>query len=344
MRTYVSSLVFHNTSVTASARTQTELTRLTKEVSTGRMADVGLSLGSVTGRSMRLHIDTDALTAFTNSNALVSARLSQTGNALTALGTDADSFSQALISGRNAGSARSTLVSAANDALSSFASRLNTSDGGDYIFGGINSGTAPIADFDSGPKAAIVAAFTAKFGCAPTDPAAANIDATSMKDFLDNEFSDLFNDANWAATWSSASDQVMQSRISPGETVNSSVSANEPAFRQLAMGYAMVAVFGGGTLGDDATDAVIDKAITTIGNGQAARTAVQASLGSTENRITQANDRLATQKDILATQVDNLEGVDPAEAKTRIDSLSTQLEMSYSLTAKLMQLSLINYV
>ena len=32
------------------------------------------------------------------------------------------------------------------------------------------------------------------------------------------------------------------------------------------------------------------------------------------------------------------------EAKTKIDSLSTQLEMSYSLTAKLMQLSLINYV
>jgi len=344
VRTYVSSLVLHNTSVTASGRIQNDLARLTKEVSTGRMADVGLSLGSVTGHSMRLHIDSDSLTAFTNSNAIVSARLSQTDNALTALGTDASTFSQALISGRNAGSARDTLVTAASDALDGFASRLNTSDGGDYIFGGINSGSAPIADFDSGPKAAIVAAFTAKFGFAPTDPAAAGIDATSMNDFLDNEFADLFNDANWSSTWSSASDQVMQSRISPGETVNSSVSANDPAFRQLAMGYAMVAVFGGSSLGDAATEAVIDKAITTIGDGQTALTAVQAGTGTAENRIKAANARLATQKDILATQVNDLEGVDPAEAKTKIDSLSTQLEMSYSLTAKLMQLSLINYV
>jgi len=344
VRTYISTLVFHSTSVSASARIQNELNRLTKEVSTGRMADVGLSLGTQTGRSMRLHIDTDALTAFTNSNAMVSARLSQTDNALSALASDATSFSQALISGRNAGTARATLVTAANDALGSFASRLNTADGGDYIFGGINSGTAPIADFDSGPKAAIVAAFTAKFGFAPTDPAAAGLDAASMNDFLDNEFADLFNDANWSSTWSSASDQVMQSRISPGETVTSSVSANESAFRQLAMGYAMMSVFGSGSLGDGATDAVIDKAITTIGNGQAALTAVQAAMGSTENRIAGANTRLATQKDILATQIDNLEGVDPAVAKTKIDTLSTQLEMSYSLTAKLIQLSLVNYV
>ena len=336
MRTYISTLVFHSTSVSASARIQNELNRLTKEVSTGRMADVGLSLGTQTGRSMRLHIDTDALTAFTNSNAMVSARLSQTDNALSALASDATSFSQALISGRNAGTARATLVTAASDALGSFASRLNT--------GGINSGTAPIADFDSGPKAAIVAAFTAKFGFAPTDPAAAGLDAASMNDFLDNEFADLFNDANWSSTWSSASDQVMQSRISPGETVTSSVSANESAFRQLAMGYAMMSVFGSGSLGDGATDAVIDKAITTIGNGQAALTAVQAAMGSTENRIAGANTRLATQKDILATQIDNLEGVDPAVAKTKIDTLSTQLEMSYSLTAKLIQLSLVNYV
>ena len=37
-------------------------------------------------------------------------------------------------------------------------------------------------------------------------------------------------------------------------------------------------------------------------------------------------------------------GVDPAEAKVKIDTLTTQLEMSYSLTAKLLQLSIINYV
>ena len=33
----------------------------------------------------------------------------------------------------------------------------------------------------------------------------------------------------------------------------------------------------------------------------------------------------------------------PAEAKVKIDTLTTQIEMSYSLTAKLLQMSLLNY-
>lgn len=340
----MSTLVLHQTPMNTTARIQSDLTRLNKEVSTGRMADVGLSLGASTGRAMSLHIDHDALAAFTASNATVGQRLSQTDNALTSLTSGASSFVNALISARASSNNTATLDGAAADAMSGFQSLMNTASNGDYIFGGINSGTPPLADFNSGPKAAIVAAFTAKFGFPPTDPQAASIDATSMNDFLDNEFAGLFNDTNWSSTWSSASDQVLQSRISPGETIDSSVSANDPAFRKLAMAYAMVAAIGTANLGDAAREALIDKATTTVTDAQGALTAVQAGVGTAENRLKAANDRISTQQDILATRIDNLEGVDPAEAKVKIDTLTTQLEMSYSLTARLLQLSIINYV
>jgi flagellar hook-associated protein 3 FlgL len=122
------------------------------------------------------------------------------------------------------------------------------------------------------------------------------------------------------------------------------VSANDPAFRKLAMAYAMVAAIGTGNLGDAARLAVIGKSIDTLTEAQVSLTAVQSGVGTAENRVKAANDRLAAQKDILATRIDNLEGVDPAEAKVKIDTLTTQLEMSYSLTARLLQLSIINYV
>ena len=48
-------------------------------------------------------------------------------------------------------------------------------------------------------------------------------------------------------------------------------------------------------------------------------------------------------RDLLATQLNSLEGVDPAEAKVRSDSFAASLEMSYSLTNKLLHLSILNY-
>ena len=101
-------------------------------------------------------------------------------------------------------------------------------------------GTAPIAQYDAGPGAAVDAAFLAKFGFAQDDPAAANIDGATMSDFLDNEFAQLFADPDWGTTWSSASDQTITSRITPTETATTSVSANEPAMRKLAEVYTMV--------------------------------------------------------------------------------------------------------
>jgi flagellar hook-associated protein 3 FlgL len=71
---------------------------------------------------------------------------------------------------------------------------------------------------------------------------------------------------------------------------------------------------------------------------------VQASLGTAEKSITEANARMGLQKKIMDEGIGKLEGVDPAEAKTRVDALTTQIQMSYSLTSQLRQLSLINYL
>ena len=62
-----------------------------------------------------------------------------------------------------------------------------------------------------------------------------------------------------------------------------------------------------------------------------------------QNQVSDATERLTTQQSILETQIDSLEGVDASQAKVKIDTLTTQIEMSYSLTAKLLQMSLLNY-
>ena len=71
---------------------------------------------------------------------------------------------------------------------------------------------------------------------------------------------------------------------------------------------------------------------------------MQAKLGTAQEKVEQANERMSLQKDILDEKITHLEAVDPAEAKIRVDQLMTQIQTSYSLTAQLKSLSLINFI
>ncbi|MEP4114571.1 MAG: flagellin, partial [Nitratireductor sp.] len=67
---------------------------------------------------------------------------------------------------------------------------------------------------------------------------------------------------------------------------------------------------------------------------------VQAATGFTEQRIENASERLSMQVDIFNGFLNDMQGVDPFEAATRVNALITQIETSYALTARIQQLSL----
>ena len=81
-----------------------------------------------------------------------------------------------------------------------------------------------------------------------------------------------------------------------------------------------------------------------LGRASGGLVAIQADLGRVQARITDANTRMDAQKALLSSEITWLEAVDPAEAKSRVDGLTTQIQMSYSLTAQLRQLSLVAYI
>ncbi len=129
----------------------------------------------------------------------------------------------------------------------SLISGLNTNVDGDYLFAGTNTSVAPITDYYSAGSAnqpAVNTAFSSSFGFSQTSSSVANITASQMQSFLDNNFAPLFQGSNWTSDWSSASDTTTTSEISPSQTVNTSVSANQSAFQDLAQAYTMVADLG----------------------------------------------------------------------------------------------------
>ena len=96
-----------------------------------------------------------------------------------------------------------------------------------------------------------------------------------------------------------ASDQNVRSRISTSELIDTSANANDAAIRKLASAYTMVADLGTAKLSQGAFQKVVDKATQLAVEAIQGLTMVQASLGNTQQRVTNANSRMTIQSDIM---------------------------------------------
>lgn len=329
-------------------RLQARLSKAQGELASGRLADIGLTLGSQQGLSVSLRQTLDTLDAFSSSNVVVSARLGATQEALTSIAATSSGVASSLLTALSTGTSATVLQQIASQALSSVTGILNSSTGGAYLFGGENSSARPLQPFDQTPppaaRQALVAAFQSAFGVAAGSPGAATITPVQMQQFLDDQLAAQFNGANWKANWSAADDHALQSQVSASEVVASSVTANEPAFRNMASAFSMLAGLGIDTLNAETRKTVIATAERTLQAGAAGIAELQSSVGLAQKTVSDARDRTTRETSFLTSRVSDLESVDPSQLAIEINALRTQLETTYSLTAQLQNLNLVKYL
>lgn len=337
---YVSSLTLRSAPRIALSEHQSDLVRASREVATGRLDDPGLALGPRVSRSMELRIEDGLMDRLITSNGLADARMRQTQNALDGIVAEANKVLQSITALPPSTTAVSALVTEARAALDQLVVALNASNGRTYLFGGTNAAERPIADYDGAPRAAVEAALVGAFGGASIPPleTPANVAA-----FITTNLAPVFDSPSWETVWSSASDTPLTTEAEPGFVLETSISANERPFRDLAMAYTMLGQLGIGDLRSDSRQVVIDSAFELIGSAISDVVQLQSELGLSQQAVERATARLHDDKLVVARQLSSLEAVDPAEAKVEVDRLSLQIEMSYALTARLSRLSLLNF-
>jgi flagellar hook-associated protein 3 FlgL len=328
-------------------RMQFDLIGAQKEVSTGRVADMGLALGSRTGQAVSFKRDMERLNGIIDSNQLVQARLKATQDAMAQMNTVAQNFLQTLTASASGDAPKAVTQTDAKGMIDSLTSILNSSLNGEHLFAGINTDVKPINDFNdpaSPNKAAFDAAFLAHFGFAQSAPAAATITSAQMETFMTTIVEPTFLGSGWETSWSNASDSGIVSRIALTETAQTSVSGNEVAIRKLMVAAASVSDLFSADLSQNARNAVITSAINLVGQAVADLGNLMAETGVVQNRMTRASERLTMQIDLFERNIIDMESVDPYEASTRVTSLLTQIETSYALTARIQQLSLVRFL
>ena len=331
---------------------QNELLKSQQEVSTGFYADIGAELGSKTSTVVDLNRESLRLNSMISNNSIATQRLSASQEALKQIATAAEEMNNALItiSGSSNSDTINTTIMTVSNSLSTMTSMANQSANGEFLFAGINTDVQPIAEYTdtSAAKTAFDAAFTTYFGFPPTDTAGtATIAATgtpSMEDFITTVLEPMFTGADWSTNWSSATDQAMTSRITQSETVQTSASANEDGFRYFALAAIVTKELM--TIGApaNAVTTAINKAIDYTGRAITGINSTRSELGLSQNRIEKADASLKVQVDIIETSLSSKIEVDAYEASTRVNSLLSMVETSYTLTSKIQALSLVNYL
>lgn len=347
----ISSSAIQNAMRLTIKQSQNEMTQASLEATTGVYADMGVSLGGNISQSIDMTRDVSRLDSITASNSTAAARMTATQSGLADMTSQSQDFLDQLVAlqGNQDGSSISLSQTTATAMISSFVADANTMLNGQYIFAGTNTDVQPVTDQTTAATTAIQSALT-DYMAAQSPPVTATSDLTAdqMTDFISTKVEPMFLDdsspsPNWS-DWSSASDQNMTSRINNSEVVETSTNSNEAGMRYMAMAGTVANALMGQDLSTSALDAVTTSAISYARQGIDGMNAQASQVGLSQARVTKANDAISAQKDIINNRIVDLQGVDPYEASTKVNSLETQLETAYTIVSKIQQLSLVNYL
>lgn len=349
---FMSNLAVTNSMRQSINQVQNELVDAQREVVTGRYNNLGEVLGATTSRSLNLHRDVNMMDNVLATNSIVTQRLSSTQMAMATISNAGQTGLNTMVAlaGSTDKTQLTTAVQTMTDVLDQFTDASNTSVNGEYVLSGINTDSKPISNYmtdEGGAKTAFDGEFLTFFGFPQTDPDVYNITATQMQDFMTTVVEPMFLDPSaanytWDTNWSNASDTPMTSRISKAEVVQTSATVNADGFRYLAMGAIVGIELLNLSMSSNTRAVVSNSVINYMGKAINGVDQERTQLGLSENRVAMANETLQAQINIVKLNLDDLEGVDAYEASTRITALTNQMEISYNLTARLSQLSLVN--
>jgi flagellar hook-associated protein 3 FlgL len=327
---------------------RTRLAEAQQELSQGRLADTGRALGFRLEASIALRLDRGERTTTIEAIGLAQARIDVMQSQLGGIRATAESMLDTLGPARGISINPGIIRDQATAAMTGLIGGLATTFDGARIFGGEQTELLPLTNYFAEPapaaRTAVHDAFLARFGFAIGDAQVADIVPSEMEAFIAQDFMPLFSSPQWETLWSGASQQPVVTRVSATHVFATSVTATAQPFRDLAAAYTMLADVGSGDMGAGAFQVLVDRSLALVARAATGIAYESASLGTAEQTLSGAAARHTAEIDIIDRRVNALESIDPFEAATRARALMDQLEVSYALTARIQNLSLVRYL
>jgi len=345
---------------------QIALMRSNEEIATGVHADVAATIGARTGRDISLRNLFDQTDEYLKTTDLLDGRMGSMDAAMTSILTAGTDLLAAASTGLGQQSPTGTsLQIRARGVLDQVVGLLNASAGNAYLFAGTSLDKPPMRNVDGdasgvpAPMQIVKDAIAAATG-GPAMPTTA-AETAAVLATLDSLFAvrdpatpapapltDTFEGGLYTGTTALQAGGADSPRISgrPADstTIPYGVQANDPMMREMLEGIYMLAAVDTSKMSETAYPGYIAAAVDKLSRGLGNLREATAQLGIQRAQIDTLAEQHRTQKTILNTQIDNLEGVDYAEASTRISQLEAQIDATSSATARIAKMHLTNYL
>ncbi|MGE4327159.1 MAG: flagellin [Pseudodonghicola sp.] len=352
----VSSLQFNTANRSFVASATSALATASEELSTGVKSDIYGALGASSATLMTLRKNYENTEAYINTNSILDSKLQAMLTSIDTARGSADSvLKTAIVNSSRATTGVTELQNEASAALESLIATLNISYSGDYLFSGIDSDKQPLTRWsevnkETGASPAQVLADIVGGGPTSAEEAEemlAKIDAvfsSSNADEAEN-YEGTFFSGTRAVSADGSSPTRVTARIGEGQALEYGVQANDAGIVNVIKGLAMLASVDVSTIEDDATySAWMAGATAALSTGVEGMLEISAGIGFHQQVVENAQSRLGDLSLVQKTQISDYESVDPYEASTKVENLQYQLEASYAVSAKLSQLSLLDYL
>ncbi|MBB97819.1 MAG: flagellar hook protein [Rhodobacteraceae bacterium] len=316
-----------------STRMKTELTKLTEELSTGIVADIGTHLGGDVGFYADVENNLRLLDAFdlaaNEASHFADVTQSTLDRIAARLGSSVESTLPATTTAYQ--EVRDHAAKDARNDLETIVAALNSTTAGRSLFAGAATDTTPLVgptDFLDTLKAALPPI---------TDPASL---VTAINDWFDDP-------AGYdTIAYQGSTNDIAPVMIAKDSSVQMAVRADAEQFKEVLKGLSLSALATDSDWGFDIDEQieVFDAAASVMLNAQSSLTSLQADIGAAQERIESAKTRNAAARIGFEQARTTLVGADAFETATRLDDVQVRLESLYAVTARMSRLSLLNYI
>ena len=309
-----------------------QMDRLTRELSTGRAADLSAHLS---GNLVQLADIQHALSVQTAHRD--AARGAATDAALMQLAlervqdTNTSLASSAILVGTDASnSAISTLATEARGALETIVSSLNVTSAGRSLFAGDRVDQTPLNSADL----LLDQLRTALSGATTSADIRQRLD--SFFDAPDGPFA--------TSIYRGGTGDLGAIALGSGESVLLSIRADDPVLRAQIKETSLTALLDDGALAPGLRNELAREAGENLLGSQVNMTRLRADLGFAEERVAQAEGRISAEISSLGIARNTLVSVDAFATASELEQVQFQLEALYTLTARASRLSLVNFL
>lgn len=308
-----------------------QVQRASQEVATGKHSDIGAALRGDFSPLLAIDASLSRLAAYATNTTDAAFQTAAQQSAITGLSQLASGISTTLLAAKDFSTPAqiATLGADAKGRLATAIGLLNTQASGRAVFSGTATDTISLGSVDD----LLTALETAATGASTAGQVTAAVTT-------------WFADPLGFGAFYQGDTPLSPAPIAAGESADLSTTAMDQTLRDTLAGFAMAALIDRGVLGGDTTERgrLAQQAGQQLISTEDGRTTLAARIGTVEAQIEAARSRNSAEDSALGILRSDIGSVDPYEAGTRLQTIQSQLESLYLVTARVSRLSLAEYL